>query len=498
MHVVIVGGGTAGWLSALIISKRCPQHKITVVESSKIGIIGAGEGSTGSLTNVLQNNLFDYGCNEQEFIETCDVTPKFGIEFKHWTADKSSFISPIDGSPTGNSTVDYLFLNSVANLPKNKFHIATEQGFITEQQKTTFGMSNNPSAYHFDAHKVGKYFKKVCGEKVSCIDAQVNSVNLNERGFIDSLSLDNDTIIQGDFFIDATGFSQVLMKKLGNKWVSYKKNLPVDRAMPFFIPYKDGEIIKPVTTAWAQNNGWMWDIPTLFRRGCGYVYASDFVDDETAHKELEETIGQEVDPIKVIKFESGRLENAWINNCLAIGLSSAFAEPLEATSIHTTIMQLENFAKFFLKETVDETCIDTEILNYNQETKFMYDLLKDFLVLHYQGGRTDTAFWKHITDGNTLTDFTERLIKMSNYRIPNNGLFPQVKGIAGWPIWSYIFAGLDIITPAMAKQELHLHRLEKHANDQFESFYAHLNMLTSRMQENTHEIKTRQKRVIQK
>lgn len=493
MRIVIVGGGTAGWLAALCISKLQPKkHLISVIESSKIGIIGAGEGSTGMMTNVIQNIVHKYGCDEQDFIQSADVTPKYGIEFKNWKGDRTSYISPIDGTPTSDSPLDYIFLHAVAELPQNKWHTATELGVLTELNKYTFDQKNGPAAYHFDAHKVGKYFKKVCGESVKNIDSEVVNVSLNEQGFIKQLDLSNNTSIQGDFFIDATGFSRILMNKLDVKWHSYKDNLPVDRAMPFLMPYKENEVIKPLTTAWAQNNGWMWQIPTLNRKGCGYVYSSEFLDDSNAQKDLETTIGESIDPIKIIKFESGRLDKLWHKNCLAVGLSAAFAEPLEATSIHTTIQQIEDFVTIFLKDTQEETCRTGGEDLYNEKTVFMYDLLKDFLVLHYMGNRTDTEFWRYISSGATLTDFTRDMIAMCKHRIPNNSMFPGVSGIAGWPLWSYIMAGIGAITPEMAQRELKHHRLDEYAKLEYNKTNQLFNSQFQNLEDNTTSILRRQ------
>ena len=470
MKIVVAGGGTAGWLAAFLIIKTQPiVHQVTLIESSKIGIIGAGEGSTGLLTNIIQNIVRDYGINEQEFVEECDVTAKHGIEFREWTGLGDSYFAPIDGSPSGNNHLDYLFLQGIASLPKDSWHLSTELGILADMNKDTLHLGDGPHAYHFDAHKVGKFFKKQCGNAVTSIDAEILDVDLDGNGSIDTLILDNDTKVSGDFFIDATGFSRVLMNKLGNTWVSYKNNLPVDRAMPFLLDYEE-EMIRPMTTAWAQKNGWMWQIPTLTRKGCGYVYSSEFVSDDQAILDIQERLGKEIDPIRVIKFDSGRLENLWVKNCLAIGLAGSFAEPLEATSIHTTIVQLQDFVNSFLSESKIEMLDKNKIKMYNDKTKFMFDLLKDFLVIHYQGGRTDTEFWKYIDSGETLTDFSKSIIEMCQYRCPNNFNFPQVEGIAGWPLWSYILAGTNKITKSLAEKELSMFRVKEYAEKELDMF----------------------------
>lgn len=471
MKIVVAGGGTAGWLAAFLIIKTHPiVHEVTLIESSKIGIIGAGEGSTGLLTNIIQNIVRDYGINEQEFVESCDVTAKHGIEFREWTGLDESYFAPIDGSPSSNNHVDYMFLHALAELPKDQWHLSSELGILADMNKDTLLMFKGPHAYHFDAHKVGKFFKKMCGTEVKHIDGEIVDVILDDQGSISSLLIDNDTSIVGDFFIDATGFSRLLMNKLENRWVSYREHLPVDRAMPFFLNYEDDETIRPMTTAWAQNNGWMWQIPTLNRKGCGYVYSSDFANDDQAQQDIETKLGKKIHPNRIIKFESGKLEKLWVKNCLAVGLASSFAEPLEATSIHTTIVQLQDFVNLFLGFNKQEMLDKNKINMYNDKNGFMYDLLRDFLIIHYQGGRDDTEFWKYITSGKTLTDFSRSIIEMCRYRCPNNFNFPQVEGIAGWPLWSYILAGTGNISKEVAKKELDMFRMNTHAEKEFDIF----------------------------
>lgn len=493
MKIAIVGGGTAGWLSALVLSKSVyPSPKITVIESSKIGIIGAGEGSTGSMTNVIQNITGNYDCDEVDFIKSCDVTPKLGIKHINWLGDGSSYIAPIDGSYTSDQPVDSIFCHVVGNLGYEKMHCISEDGYLIEHNKDPFSIPNGPAAYHFDAHKVGKYFKKVCGKNISNIDAEVKHVNLDETGSIKSINLDDGQEIHADFFIDATGFKRVLMNALGVKWHSYKKHLPVDSALPFLLPYADDEEIQPLTVAWAQKNGWMWQIPTLHRKGCGYVFSSDFVDADEAHREIEETLGIEVDPIRLINFESGRLEKLWEKNCLAVGLSAAFAEPLEATSIHTTITQLETFAQKYLNHSLLTTCTPFNILSYNNEITRMYDTLKDFLVLHYRGGREDSNFWKHIKYGDTSTEFINSLIDMCRGRVPNASSFPRINGCAGWPLYSTILSGLKKITAETAQKELDM----MYHKEISLLAYQNLQEITaplSRLPSNTKKIRSRQK-----
>ena len=455
MKIVIVGGGTAGWLAALMISKIRPEHTVTCIESSKIGIIGAGEGSTGSLTNIVQNEMFDFGCNEQDFIKECDATIKLGIKHIGWNEDPSKFyIGPIDGTPTSDDRCDIVFQHALGYREQDYLHLATELGYKIHHNKNSFVQVNGNHAYHFDAHKVGQYFKKI-SDTVTHIDSEVEQVQLNsESGYVDGVKLSNGDTVKGDMFIDASGFNQVLMKAVGGKWKSYRDNLPVNGALPFLLPYEDDEVIQPVTNAWAQNNGWCWQIPTKNRRGCGYVFCDSFVTPDEAHAELEQTIGRKVEPIRHIKFDSGRQETLWIKNVLSIGLCAAFAEPLEATSIHTTIMQLKHFVYACLGQTQQETCNDGTVDDYNLKNGHLYDTMKDFLVAHYTCGRKDTEFWKYIDSGATSTDFVRSIHEVCKHRVPNSTLFPRQEGSAGWPLWSYVLAGTGALTSEVAEKEV--------------------------------------------
>tara|TARA_A100001388_G_scaffold158212_1_gene118014 strand:+ start:18308 stop:19789 length:1482 start_codon:yes stop_codon:yes gene_type:complete len=455
MKIVIVGGGTAGWLAALMISRIRPEHTVTVIESSKIGIIGAGEGSTGSLTNIVQNEMWNLGCVEKDFVKECDATIKLGIKHIGWNKDtKSHYYGPIDGTPTSNDRCDIVFQHALGFRDQNLLHLATELGYKIHHNKNSFVEDAGNHAYHFDAHKVGKYFKKI-SNTVKHIDSEVDHVIKDkEKGWVTKLKLSNGQTVEGDMFIDASGFNQVLMKAVGGKWKSYRENLPVNSALPFLLPYEDDEVIEPVTNAWAQKNGWCWQIPTLNRRGCGYVFCADFVTPDKAQEELEQTIGKKIDPIRLLTFDSGRQETLWIKNVLSIGLCAAFAEPLEATSIHTTIMQLKHFIFGCLGTQREDTCNKGTVDEYNKTNAHLYDTMKDFLVAHYTCGRNDTEFWKYIDAGHTKTDFVKSMHEVCKHRVPNATLFPRQEGSAGWPLWSYVLAGTGALTPEVCQKEI--------------------------------------------
>jgi len=467
MNIVIVGGGTAGWLSAYIISKIQPKlHKITVIESSSIGIIGAGEVSTGLMHDLLSGKYFPSGTDLQTFIDNTDSTRKMGIKHVNWKGDGTSYFAPVDGSPSQNYSPDYIFNYVFSKYGKEKIHLASPIG-----QAYDLGMDiPYGGALQFDGNKVGAYLKKLSlNEYVKTIDSVVKDVKISSNGTIESVVLDNDQEVFGDFFIDCTGFARVLIKKLGLKWKHYGKHLPVDRALPFILQYEDGQKIESITTAHAMDYGWMWNVPLQSRIGAGYVFSSSHTDETKAQEEVEKLLGKPIKPIKLIKFDSGRSEELWKSNCLAVGLSGAFSEPLEATSIHGTVLQLLVFSSHYLVSDIETTNNEINRKTYNNKIGKLYDDYCDFLVIHYQGGRADTDFWRYVTSKEAQTEFTSDILETCKYRIPTTLDYEQYVG-ASAPLWAWTLAGLDIINKDQAKTQLQKLNLYEKSREMYEEF----------------------------
>ena len=253
------------------------------------------------------------------------------------------------------------------------------------------------------------------------IDAQVVGVERQaESGDITALQSDIGEI-KGDFFIDCTGFRRTLITAMGAKWVSYATELPVNRAMPFWLDVEDDEEFTPFTTAWAQSAGWLWMIPTQRRIGCGYVYSDRHIAPEQAKAEIEKTLGRKIEPRNDIKINSGRLDKAWIGNCLALGLASSFLEPLEATSIHGTIVQMMVFLSRHQK------CTPTDVDQYNNFAARQLDDFKHFINAHYVSERRDTPFWKSVAQDFISTETKARLA-MWQQKMPGIEDFPPLPG----------------------------------------------------------------------
>jgi tryptophan halogenase len=295
MKIVIVGGGTAGWITALMAAERHPHHDITVIESSKIGVVGVGESTTGFFTNVILNDFAEFGCDVNEFIVETGATLKYGIKHKGWTNNiNEAYIGPIDGSWTNASSPDPFFCWGVANLDHNELLTTARCGYWTKHGLSNYDIKTKSfptptQAMHVDAHLVGKYFRKITLRRNNTrhIDAEVIKVNLdNITGNIKSVDLHDGSTIDGDFFIDCSGFHKVLIKQMPTKWLSYQNNLPLNTAIPFLTEYDDNEMPETYTTAWAQKNGWMWRIPLMDRRGNGYAFCDAYTTPDRAVEEI--------------------------------------------------------------------------------------------------------------------------------------------------------------------------------------------------------------------
>lgn len=471
MNICIVGGGTAGWIAAFYISKAQPGvHNITVIESSKIGIIGAGEGSVGSFAALINGGFFDYKIDENKFVKETDAIPKMGLKHVKWTSKMDSYFAPIDVSPTATSTNDYIFKYIYSKHGKSKMHLASRVGIDYENKVY------RRYAFHFDGHKVGLFFKNECkNDKIKLYDSVVNDVILDVNGNIKELIIDDGQKITADLFIDCTGFSRVLIRKIASEWVSKKHVLPLNTAMPFIVNYKENEVDIPATTATALSSGWMWNIPLQSRKGCGYVFDSNFISIEKAKEEVEKTLGHEITPIKIINFDSGYSKYFWKNNVLALGLASSFFEPLEATSIHNTIIQIVMFVDNFLNANYDEKEFAINQKLYNNKMTSLNEVATDFISLHYQGGRDDSEFWRYIKNDNIVTPTAKSLVDQSKIQIPGTKTTMEESFGSHQPaLANWILAGMDLITPERALYELKRDSRLETAKMEYSKFYEYV------------------------
>lgn len=406
-HFVIVGGGTAGWLAALMVQRQSRTAKlpidITVVESSKIPTIGVGEGTTA----VFRQTLMDLDINEVEFVRNTGASVKLGIRHKDWRRKGFTYDGPIDDpnllaltnalKPDEQLSALHIYAVSQGRRVQD-IHLFGE---LMARKKAPFGLEGEElipagpfqHALHFDQARVGAYLRQIT-RGVERVDAEVAGLRKNpETGLVEALLTTDGREVAGDFFIDCTGFRRKLIREgMGATWNSYQSVLPVNRAMPFWLDYDEGREIGPYTLAWAQQAGWMWGIPTIDRIGCGYVYSDRFCTPERAKEEIEQALGKKIEVRADFGFDAGRLDRAWVGNCVAFGLAQSFLEPLEATSIHGSVVQLWFFTRFFLKDAANAT--DKMRGNYNAVVARQLDDFRTFLNLHYTGERPE-PFWVH-------------------------------------------------------------------------------------------------------
>jgi len=475
MKIVIVGGGTAGWLAAMYLANqniRADEQKIyeiVVVESPNIPIIGAGEGSTGALVGTLRQKLKKLeGLNQTEFLKRTNATIKLGINCKDWTGDGDGFLEPLQPSSTAWSILDIDYLLSVIH---GKPYLSSPTGVVWDENKVPFYSGSLDDgggfAYHFDAHKVGEYFKEISAEVVASSIDETTGEMLN-------ITLDNGDILFSDLWFDCTGFKRKLISDMGGKWHSYSEFLPCNKAMPYIHPYEEDETIRPETLAWAMPNGWMWQIPTQKRYGCGYVYSDNHTTYDKAVEELEKTIGKKIEPLRNIKFDCGRVENAWVKNVVAVGLAQSFVEPLEATSIHATIVQLDflltNGLNFVAEK--EDIVFESNIKTYNNFVNRLIDDVKDLIQIHYMTQREDTNFWKEYKYEVPRTDGVQSILDVCKHRSPSMLDFNFYHGSGNWGVWCWTLIGLGLISKDTAFKTLMAY---KHTDESIERTFKAIN-----------------------
>ncbi len=478
--ITIVGGGTAGWFSALEMRRLFGANvEITVIESSQIGIIGAGEGSVPNMLTALHR----YGIDPAEFMRETQATYKLGVRFEHWRSlDARDTFYHLFATTRDTVNLRDWIENGAYPLAASLIHqnIAfdaypqarrwIEDRASQSQTEKHLGESTE-FAYHFDARKLAHYLSRVAQQRgVKVLDAVVQEVELKPQGEVSALRTQHHGRIQADFFIDASGLRQLIIgKTLKSPWRSFKPYLTLDRALPFFMPLAPNQNIPLVTRAVALKSGWMWVIPTQGRLGCGYVYSSAHIDEEKAIAELSAHWGAPIEPINRLQFEAGQFEKVWIKNTMAVGLSSGFVEPLEATSIGQTLSQLAHFGDLVLE--CQGVLSQHLIERFNTQTAAYWDGLLDFLLLHYETPRRDSPYWCDIAALERPLRYQE-LLQTFKLRSPRDADFlghAAGKGIMFGAIsWMLVAAPLGVVTAPACAQELA--RLSPESQQKIRSF----------------------------
>ena len=477
MKIVIVGGGTAGWVTAAMWIKETVGHDITVVESSKVGIIGAGEGSTGSMPWFVRDKWPDNIVNELDFLRKTKATLKMAINMKNWKGDGTSYYSPFHGSPTDGHPIDTAMLGSI--LKHGRSDYSSLHSWMLDDGLTTFrkvngrivqGLENH--SYHFDGVEVGKYFKDICVKRgVKVIDSVVDDLTFDEDEFLQSIKLTNGETIEADMWFDCSGFAKVLMGKTKNKWISYKNHLPCNSAITFSDDISS-KTVRFETLSETMNAGWMWKIPLQQRHGCGYVYCDEYQTYEESLAEIEAKLGKKITPLNHIKFESGKYEKIWYKNIACVGLSGHFLEPLQATSIHISLMTASVIVYHCLKNKESlRSEFNTDSLN--NLCNNMIEDSKDFIQMHYFAGRNDTPFWKFMNNGIEVSEKNRKYIDIAKTRTLGIFDFSSLHGAPGYPLWCHIIDAAGLYKRDIVENELASFNRVQESQDELKKMMKH-------------------------
>lgn len=417
--IVILGGGSAGWMTAAALSSLLtPQNvTITLIESEQIGTVGVGEATIPDIINF--NRLL--GIPEDEFMKATNATFKLGIEFKNWGRLGDSYFHPFGTHGADMQGLDFHqfwhYLHQAGQ--SHKYYDYSLCALAARQNKFALPapdprnvLSQLRYAYHFDATLYARLLRKYAEDRgVDRVEGRVNQVNLNaENGHIDSLDLETGQSVSGELFFDCTGFSGFLIgNELDSDYEDWTHWLPCNSAQAVACDH-DGPL-KPYTVATAKSAGWQWRIPTQKRTGNGHIYSDAFISDADARTSLLEDLDGKAhgDP-KQLRFTTGCRSEFWKKNCISIGLSAGFLEPLESTSLYLIQMGISRFISLY----PDNRFSSVVRQEYNRQMRQLFDQVRDFIILHYCATeREDTPFWAYCKN-MSLPDSLSQKIALFN------------------------------------------------------------------------------------
>lgn len=462
-HVVILGGGSAGWLTAGVIAA---EHKageagglaVTLIESPNVAPIGVGEGTWPTMRTTLSR----IGVSETEFFRNCEASFKQGIKFVGWVngGKDDYYYHPLE-LPRGFNKTDLVSpwqkirdRISFADAVCFQNHLC-ERNLAPKQLGTPEYAAVANYAYHFSSIKLGEFLAKHCTGKLGVrhIVDDVTGIEPAENGDIQALQTKSNGAIAGDLFVDCSGAGSMLLgKHYGVTYKSKKHVIYNDTALAVQVPYAaDDAPIASQTIATAQSNGWIWDIGLPSRRGVGHVYSSAHTGEEAAAEELRAYISSSIGKEKAdrlafrkIRYEPGHRAEFWHRNCVAVGMSAGFVEPLEATAL----IMIEAAATMISAELpATRDVMDIIARRFNQRFTYYWDTTIDFLKMQYAlTKRTDTEYWQDCVREDSIPDRLRELLYLWRRQVPNRHDFPLAEEMLPAASWQYILYGMGFVT----------------------------------------------------
>ena len=445
-RIVIVGGGTAGWMTAAAMARfLIPGSSVTLVESDEIGTVGVGEATIPAIRNF--NNAL--GLDEAEFLKATGGTYKLGITFEEWGGPGQSYMHAFGlvGRGLGLLPFHHYWLRGRAmGIAKPLGHyvlnnvVAAGNRFAHVERAEDSQLPPMPYAFHFDASLYARFLRGFAEERgVVRQEGRIVAVNRHPTsGDIASITLASGGQIEGDFFVDCSGFRGLLIEQeLESGFEDWSHWLPCDRAIP--MPCTSVKPLVPYTRSIARKAGWQWRIPLQHRIGNGYVFCSRHIsEDEAAATLLANLDGEAMAEPRVLRFQAGKRRRSWIRNVVAIGLSSGFLEPLESTSIHLVQTAVNRLLDLLPRGEASDAQRD----EYNRRTDFEMSRIRDFIILHYHAnGRVGEAFWDEIR----AVEVPETLQRKLALFRSSGGIFRDGDELFDIPGWVQVMIGQNII-----------------------------------------------------
>lgn len=462
-------------MAAIAIAGRFPERKITVIDPEDLSPIGVGESVTGVVLQFVGDPL--NGLSVGEFFRRCDVTFKTGIWYKDWHGPGTQYLAPIDSPPS------YL-RHSYANHSEEFYAMAAANGVrlgdgllyghlmqrgLTDLMREPDGRVSEKLAFsscHFDALKFAAWLRETAArrENVEHLDDVVESFEQDpETGHVRKLCTRTGREVEGDFFLDCTGFHRLLFAKAYQpKWKSYADHIRVDSAIPQFAPHTPGEAVPNYTMATAMPNGWMWQIPTQTRLGKGYIFSSRYVSDEQALAEFRATGVEVGESPRILRFSPGRFEKLWQGNVCTIGLSGVFSEPLEASTIHGMYVQIRLLTEVLLPFCTRES-MQVMADQFNRLATTAFDDYVDFISFHYHTGRADTEFWRDYQKPGAMTPENQARAEKWRHAFPVREdfapIYTQQAGLTtGLVLWMPMLCGMGLLRQEHAQRTVQMSR----------------------------------------